>query len=136
MALHAPWYPLMPAPTLFLASTAGVMLAADVPLPVEISAMAMVGLFLRWLMQRDSRNDEDVEKRLKKLEKHADWQRHLKHVFLNRLAYCRGTFLLVRQQALLCKCGAMTPVLALLTLETIDNLTAVPPEPDDVEDIG
>jgi signal transduction histidine kinase len=101
-------------PTPVLLSAAGVLLAADVPLPVELSAMAMVGLVLRWLIRRDSRKDRDMEERVQLLEQKADEQRHLKHEFRNRVTVVRGSLELARQAAEHCTCGAMDTVKPLL----------------------
>lgn len=101
-------------PSFILASTAGLLLATDVPLPVELTAMGMVGTILLWLIRRENQQDTDTQVRLTRLEATEAEQRHLKHALLNRLAGLKGSLLVVKQTAENCSCGAMHPVLPLL----------------------
>jgi hypothetical protein len=90
------------------------LFAANLPFPVELSALAMVGLILRWMMQRDATNDSAILVRLERLEASEAEQRHLKHALLNRLAGLKGTLLVILHAARHCTCDALTPVLPLL----------------------
>lgn len=104
-------------PTYVLASTIAMLAVADVPLPLELSALAMVGLILRVYIGRENRLNNDRDVRLERLEAARDEQRHLKHMVLNQLAGVTGTLAAARQAAMRCTCGAMVPILPLL-----DNL--------------
>lgn len=108
---------MMEVPTLVLATTAAGLLAADVPLPVELTALAMVGVILRFLLQRDDSAAKERDRRLDALEAERDEQRHLKHVVINQLAGITGSLALIKTAAERCTCGAVTPVMPL-----IDNL--------------
>lgn len=100
--------------TFTLAASIAAIFAADVPLPVELTALAMVGLILRVYLGRESKAQADRDSRLKALEDEADEQRHMKHLVLNQLAGLTGTLALVRAAAERCTCGAIAPVLPLI----------------------
>lgn len=108
--------------SLALATSIGMLYALEgVPLPVEMTALVMVGLILRWLLRRENKTDSIRDERIAALEAEVgelraseSEQRHLKHVVLNQLTIIRGTFALAKQQAEQCTCDAMTPVIPLL----------------------
>lgn len=101
-------------PTFVLASSVAILAAADIPLPVEVSALALVGAVLRWFIVRDNQADRDREARLVLLEEARDEQRHLKHLVINQLASITGTLRLIQIAAERCTCGAVAPVLPLI----------------------
>lgn len=88
--------------------------ATDLPLPQEMTAMAMVGTFFLWLIRRENRRGNQTDTRLSKLESTAEAQRHLKHAWINRFAGLRGTLTITLYAAERCTCGAMTQVTPLL----------------------
>lgn len=106
------------AMTYVLGATIFGLVAAQVPLPVEMTALVMVGLVLRYSLHKDAKSDSDQESRITRLEdtvlenrQRIDEQRHLKHAALNRIAGITGMLMLLRQQIALCTCGAMGPLL-------------------------
>lgn len=101
-------------PSFVLASTIAALYAADVPLPIEMTALVMVGLILRVYLGRESKQQSELAKRLDAIEAEADEQRHIKHMVLNRLAGITGTLALVKAAAERCTCGATAPVLPLI----------------------
>lgn len=118
--------PLPLTPPLVLASSAAVLIAADIPLPQEMTAMAMVGMFLLWLIRRENRRevqvDTETRARVLALESEVtglqalyDEQRHLKHAWVNRFAGLRGSLVVTLNATERCTCGAMTQVTPLLT---------------------
>lgn len=114
----------MQMPTFVLGSTIAVLSAVEVPLPVEMTALVMVGLILRVYIARENRLNEQRDERLSKLEAARDEQRHLKHMVINQLAGVSGTLHTARQAALRCTCGAMVQVIPL-----IDNILDKEPDP-------
>lgn len=116
-------------PTITLASSGATLLAMDVPLPIEMGALVMVGMILRWLIRRENHTEALDEKRLTRLEGRIDElqndvseQRHLKHTLLNQLAAIRGSILVIRRAAERCTCESMIPVLPVL--EMLEKETA------------
>lgn len=100
--------------TFVLAATIFAVLAADVPLPVEMSALVMVGLILRVYIIRENSAQRDHAARLAALEAEVSEQRHLKHLVINKLTTVIGTLALVQAEADRCTCGAVTSVLPLI----------------------
>ena len=94
--------------------------ALQVPFPVEMTALVMVGLVLRWFLRKDSVLDQQHEKRVAALEKAVaqnrkdiDLQRHRAHAALNRVAAVSGMVLLVKAQVERCTCGQMEAIVPL-----------------------
>lgn len=111
----------MPGVTLTIASTTGLLLAYDVPLPLELPALAMVGLVLRWLVKREAVADTatlqritDLEAQLEEMRDEQSQERHLKHGALNRAIAAEQTLRLVKIAAGRCSCGALDQILSLL----------------------
>lgn len=108
-------------PTFVLATSVAVLYAAEVPLPVEITALAMVAVVLRWLLSRENTAVLSHEARVATLEAdmanvraEASEQRHLKHEFINRVTGMQAAIALVLASARSCSCGAMEPILPVL----------------------
>jgi len=121
-------------PSAVIASTIGVLAATPgVPFPVEMSALVMVGLVLRWALRREGHMHEDRDDRISKLElqmrdveKEADTQRHLKHALNNQITAMKTTITLMLPFAKQCTCNTMTPLLPVLEKLTLEvNLTAL-----------
>lgn len=120
-------------PTFVLASTITTLYAMDVPLPVEMSALVMVGIILRVYIGRENKAHEVRDKRIAKLERDVWQQRHIKHEFRNQMTVLAGTLALALQQAAKCTCDAMTPVItpmqsAIERLARIDDEAFTPPD--------
>lgn len=101
-------------PSFVLASTTAVLIAMDVPFPVELTALAMVGLILRVYIGRENKDKELQDRRLTALEHDASEQRHLKHAQINANVALRGALELVHIEAQRCTCDALAPVLPLI----------------------
>lgn len=113
-------------PTLVLASSIVSLYAVQVPLPVEMSALVMVGLILRWMVRREAMTDVSRDERIAALEAEVasiregeSEQRHLKHLVINQVTAMRGSLEMIKLAAQRCSCGAVSPVIPL-----IDNLLA------------
>lgn len=100
--------------TVVLVASTAAIYATDVPLPVELTALAMVGLILRVYLGREAKAAAQRDRRLDELEAEADEQRHMKHLVLNQLAGITGTLALVQAAAQRCSCGALAPLLPLI----------------------
>lgn len=116
-------------PAFVLASTIVTMLALEVPFPVELTALAMVGLVLRWALARDDKAHAGHDSRIMTLEaemrvvrESESEQRHLKHALLNQIGAARGALVLVSSAARTCKCDAMAPLIPLLDALDINHL--------------
>lgn len=101
-------------PSFVMFTAVAVLAAADVPLPAELTALALVAVVLRWFIVRDNQADRDRDARLIALEAKADEQRHLKHMVLNQLARIVPSLALIQVASERCTCGAMTQVLPLI----------------------
>lgn len=109
-------------PSAVLVSTVGVLAASsDVPFPVEMSALVMVGLVLRWALRRENTAHEERDKRVdnleartKDLEEEADTQRSLKHALANQITAMKTTITMMLPFARQCTCETMTPLLPIL----------------------
>ena len=120
----------MPAPTMVLATTAAGLLAAEIPFPVELSALALVGFILRWLVVRENRADDSMLKRIEHLERDLaamtvaqSEERRLKHAALNDAASRGMAVHLMAAAARHCTCGQMDQILYLV------ESTGVVPDP-------
>lgn len=126
------------ASTLALATTiAGLLLAVQVPLPIEMTALVMVGLVLRWSLGRQTRAANHIDARMTELEgrisknrAEIDRQRHWKHEFRNQLSGVYATMVMMREAANRCDCEAFDPLIPVLDQiiphlkETIEQPTA------------
>lgn len=107
--------------TYTLASTVAFLAAVDVPFPVELTALAMVGLVLRWALSRQNKNHDEHEERIAEMERRweeavADYsaQRHLKHAWRNEVTAMRATLGVLVPAAQRCSCGTMEPLIPVL----------------------
>lgn len=106
----------------FTLALAGVLLAvSDVPLPIELSAMAMVGLVLRFLLKRDARAHTKHDARLTSIEAELNVQRSAKHAYLNEITAMRAAIAIIVTQAQKCSCGTMEPLLPVLTRLSLET---------------
>lgn len=104
-----------------LTSTAGLLLAADVPLAVELPALGMVGLVLHFLLRRETVSHHEHARRLTRIESQLeaerdarDEQRRLKHALQNEITATRATISILLPQARRCTCGTMEPLIPIL----------------------
>lgn len=104
-----------------LASAVVTLAAVDVPFPVELTALAMVGLVLRWALGRQNRaHDEhdrriaDIERELDRTRADKDTERHLKHAWRREVTAMRMALLTMLPLARGCTCGTMDPLLPVL----------------------
>jgi hypothetical protein len=121
-------------PTVVLASTVGGLAAAPgVPFPIEMTALVMVGLVLRWALGRDSKshNERDerissLESRMREVEEEADTQRHLKHALNNQVTAMKTTITMMLPFAKQCTCGTVIPLIPILERLALEvDLTAL-----------
>lgn len=122
-------------PTFVLLSTAVLLTAVDAPLPLEMSALVMVGIILRWFVIREnksaSRHDErlvELEEEMAHLREEASAERHRKHVYLNQLTGIQAAFALVLSTAHTCTCNAMDAVIPVLEKLSTPRDTPTPTE--------
>lgn len=108
-------------PTFVLFSTAALLAAVDAPLPLEMSALVMVGIILRWFVMRENKSSarhdqrlEEIEAEMTVLRLEGSEQRHLKHVFMNQLTGTQAALALVLNTARNCSCNAMDSVIPVL----------------------
>lgn len=113
-----------------LLSTLGILAAADLPLPVELTALAMVGLVIRWSLGRMTRDQDEHEKRMTALEaemaevrEEASQQRHLKHNLDNRITAMGSAIFMMLPQAQACECGSMSRLVPILEHLAINPIT-------------
>lgn len=111
-------------PGFVLSSTFLGLVVADIPLPQEMTALGMVGLFLLWLLKRENRAHENRDNRISALEADVAEQHHLKHEIRTWAAGALVALDLALRQGQKCKCEAMVPVVDTLPA-VIDRLTAV-----------
>lgn len=102
-------------------SAIAVLAAADVPFPIEITALIMVGMVLRWALGRQNRAHdehdrriEDIEQQLRDTAEAKDAERHLKHAWKNEVATMRATIGVMLPLIRNCSCGTMDPLLPVL----------------------
>lgn len=114
--------------TIALASTIGVLLAYDVPFPLEAGALSMVGLVIWHFVRREVRTDSHLEgevtqlrdelqqlradhaQELAALRTEVAEQHHLKHEKATQLAALENALLLVGRAAQRCTCQALDVV--------------------------
>lgn len=126
--MHLSLGALVARPTLVLGAVSGVLLAVDMPTWRELSALAMVGLILRWMIARENRREvrdlnvdaathrriTSLERNVGALRREVTEQRHLKHDFEGKVIALQNALKLVRIQARRCSCGALDPIQQLL----------------------
>lgn len=102
-------------------SAIALLAAVDVPFPVEITALAMVGLVLRWALMRQNRAHDEHDRRLSEIEDELnatraakDQERHLKHAWRNEVSAMRATLGVMLPIVKNCSCGTMDPLLPVL----------------------
>lgn len=112
---------LPPGYTMAIVSAVGMVAAMDVPFPVELTALAMVGLVLRWALMRQNRSHDEHDARLTKIEQDLeatrvakDIERSLKHALKNEVTAVRATIGVLVPQARRCSCGTMDPLMPVL----------------------
>lgn len=113
-------------PAIVLVSVSGMMLAYDVPLPVEMTALAMVGVILHFFLRRDASSHTKHDIRLTRIEAELDNQRTAKHALRNELTAFRASLAMLLPTAKNCTCGAMAslvPIIERLTTELRSNDT-------------
>lgn len=110
-----------PGYNLAIASSIGMIAAMDVPFPVELTALAMVGLVLRWALIRQNRSHDEHDARISRIEEDLEVERlarleekHLKHAWRNEVTSLRATIAMVLPTAQRCSCGTMEPLLPVL----------------------
>ncbi len=118
----------MPVPSVALAVSVGGLAVADVPLPAELGALALLALFMHWALQRFSSTDTVTLKRIDKLEADLakvrdDWsqERHRKHDALNQAASTSMTVRLLAAAARKCTCGQMDSIMELVDRVGMDG---------------
>lgn len=114
--------------TFTLISTIAMLAAVDVPFPVEMTALAMVGLVLRWSLIRQNRSHDEHDARLTSIEvelaetrAEKDIQRQLKHAWKNEVTATRAALAVLVPQAAKCECGTMEPLMPVLRKLAIDT---------------
>lgn len=107
--------------TAALVVTVGVLAAAGTPFPVEVGALAMVGLILRWLVRRENLADagtlgriDALEAEVAQLRSSESEQRHAKHELIVENAALRNAQTLLVRAARACSCQALHPLIPLL----------------------
>lgn len=113
-------------PGFVIASAVAVLAAADVPFPVELTALAMVGLVLRFLLRRDARAHDKHDRRLTAVEKELRQQHTAKHAALNEITAMRAAIAIIVTQAQKCSCGTMEPLLPVLTRLSLETKETKP----------
>lgn len=114
--------------TYTLVSTIGLLAAVDLPIPVELSALAMVGLVLRWALIRQNRAHDEHDERLTVIETELretreakDIERQLKHAWKNEVTAMRATLAVMLPQAKRCTCATMEPLIPVLEKLALDT---------------
>ncbi len=104
-----------------LGSTVAVLVATEAPLPVQVTAMVLVAIVLRYLLRRDDSTHIQHEKRLNEMQAEISRlnsgeaeQRHLKHLLNNRITGIQAALALLIPAAEKCTCGQMSPFLPVL----------------------
>jgi hypothetical protein len=89
--------------------------------PVLLAAFSLVGVVMRWLVQRETTIDAKTDVRISKLEAEVELlraeqseQRRLKHDALNRAAGLSMTARLLLAGARRCSCGELEQVVDLV----------------------
>lgn len=107
--------------TATLLVTVGALLAAGTPFPVEVGALAMVGLVLRWLVRRENLADagtlariDALEAEVAQLRSSESDQRRRKHELIVENAALRNAHTLLARAARACSCQALDPIISLL----------------------
>lgn len=113
--------------TATLASTTGVLLAVDIPFPVELSSLALVAVVLRYFLHRDALSHTHHDERLTAIEEQLNYerdmtseQRRLKHALQNEVSATRAVISVVVPQAAKCSCGVMEPLIPVLQQLSLD----------------
>lgn len=104
-----------------IAAAVAILAAVDVPFPIELTALAMVGLVLRWSLSRQNKAHDEHEGRIADMERRLDdavdsynTQRHLKHAWAREVAATRATLGTMLPLAKNCSCGTMDPLIPVL----------------------
>jgi hypothetical protein len=95
--------------------------SAAVVIPALLTALSLLGLVLKWLIQREATTDTQTLERISKLESEVELlradqseQRRLKHEALNRAAGLSLAARMLLTSARHCTCGALTHVVELV----------------------
>lgn len=95
--------------------------SAAVIIPALLAALSLLGLVLKWLIQRETTTDALTLERISRLEAEVELlradqseQRRLKHDALNRAAGLAMTARLLLVSARRCTCGELTHVVELI----------------------
>lgn len=112
--------------TYTLASTVAVLAAVDVPFPVELSALAMVGFVLRWALARQNKAHDQHEDRLSKVEEQLRVKSTEKHALANQITALRTAVKLIIPTAEQCTCGSMERLLPTLHSLATDPKESMP----------
>lgn len=104
-----------------IVATVAFLAAVEVPFPVELTALAMVGLVLRWALARQSREHDQHDARLSALEEQSSHERHLKHAWRNEVTAMRATIAMMVPIAQRCSCGSMDPLVPVLERLALDT---------------
>lgn len=97
-------------PTAVLTSSVVALYAVDLPLPVEMTALVMVGLILRVFLRRDDHRFQRIETDVEQLRRENQEQRHLKHEYRNQLTALQYALSLTLAEAERCSCGALDTI--------------------------
>lgn len=109
------------------------LFAVDVPLPIEMTALVMVGLVLRWSLGRQNRESAGADVRMSRLEakvdhnaEEIDRQRHFKHDFLNQITAVYASIVMLRETAVdRCTCHAFDPYIPVLDALIADMYASI-----------
>lgn len=104
-----------------LASAVVTLAAVDAPLPIELTALMMVGVVLHWALARQNRTHDEHDERIKAVEEELaatrqskDIERQLKHAWRNEVAAMQAALAVMVPLAQKCSCGTMDPLLPVL----------------------
>lgn len=113
-------------PTLVLVPTIGWLYASGLPVPIQLTALCMVGLILRVFIRRDDNRFARMEAQLAEVQAEAQEQHHLKHLLANQITARDVALKMILPPARACTCDVMTPYIS--TLEFL-AIPAAPKEP-------
>ncbi len=116
-----PYEHMLDPSTIVLVSTVAVLGAVEAPLPVNITAMALVALVLRYLLKKDGKSHDAHDARLSELEaeveavrKDASDQRGRAHKLENTITGQVAALAMLLPAAEKCSCGTMAPYVPVL----------------------